>query len=193
MFEKVGGLPAEYVQLSYLSITGTNQHIKTDYIPSASCKIEVTFQATSTTSNKAGVLFGCRSGYNNNALYFRTLLNSGSAVNMDCYIAYKTERTFTHPNVMNNVNTFGVDNGRFYINDTTLATYTDVFTPAYAIYLMRINSAGSAFSPSPVGNLFSAKVWEGGQLVRDYIPVQRIADSVTGMFDLITQTFETLN
>lgn len=190
MFEKVGGLPSDYEQLEFIT-TDASTYFTTGFVPTTGCKVEVTIKGTSTTSSKAGTLFGSRSGWNNRAFYFRCTTTSGSATNMTAILGYSTERSMTVNINASDKNVFGVDNGTFYINDTILDTYTDTFSPVYELYLMRINSAGSPFNSAAVGNLYGAKIWDdNGNLVRDYVPVKRLADNAEGIYDLVNNTFQ---
>lgn len=50
------------------------------------------------------------------------------------------------------------------------------------------NFNGSSYAGS--GKLYSFKYWRHDELVRDYIPVQRISDSVYGLYDKVNGTFK---
>ena len=187
---KKGGLPSEYEQLEYIT-TSQSTYFLTGFVPTTGCKVEVTFKGTSTTSSKAGTYFGSRSGWNNRSFYFRCTTTSGSATNMNAIIGYSTERTVTVNINASDKNVYGVNNGTFYINGTVIGTYTDTFSPVYELYLMHINSAGSPFQNSAVGNFYGAKIWDdNGNLVRDYVPVKRISDNAQGIYDLVNNTFQ---
>ena len=190
MAHKQGGLPSDYEQLEFIT-TGPSTYFTTGFVPTTGCKVEVTIKGTATTSQKAGALFGSRSGWNNKSFYLRCGVSSGSATNMTAYLGYSTERSVNVNINASDKNVFGVDNGTFYINDTILGTYTDTFSPVYELYLLRINNAGSLFQDSAVGNLYSAKIWDdNGRLVRDYVPVKRLADNAEGIYDLVNNTFQ---
>ena len=190
MFKKVGGLPSEYEQLEFIT-TFSLTYFTTGFVPTSGCKVEVTFKGTSTTSSKAGAYFGSRSGWNNKSFYFRCTTSSGSATNMTAYLGYSTERSVNVNINASDKNVFGVDNGTFYINDTILGSYGDTFSPVYELFLMLINSAGSPVQSAAVGNLYGAKIWDdNGRLVRDYVPVKRLADNAEGIYDLVNNTFQ---
>ena len=40
-----------------------------------------------------------------------------------------------------------------------------------------------------LGNMYSAKIWENDELVRDYVPVKRDYDGVYGMLDKVNNKF----
>lgn len=198
--EMVGGgaqptppIPPEYTEEEYINISGPSKYIETDFVPTAGCRVEIKFQGMVTTSAKAGCYFGSRNGYNNNVFSYQSSLSSGSAPDMTINAGFSTQRSLTIPNVAGDVTIYGVDGGRFYYNDTTIATYTDTFSPTYPIYIMRVNSAGSPYINAARGDLYYCKCWDDqGELVRDYKPVTRIADSAKGLYDVVTQTFEIL-
>ena len=192
MFEKVGGLPSDYEQLEFIT-TFASTYFTTGFVPTTGCKVEVEIKGTATTSKKAGALFGSRSGWNNNSFYLRCGASSGSATNMTALCGYSSERSVSVNINASDKNVFGVDNGTFYINDTVLGTYTDVFSPTYELYLLTVNNAGSPQANvfSPIGNFYGAKIWDdNGRLVRDYVPVKRLADNVEGIYDLVNNTFQ---
>lgn len=188
-----GGLPSGYKEKEYFfnSYGSSGVAFKTDFIPTKGCKVEMCFQGTATISSIAGQLFGCRTGYNSKVFAFKTSVTSATAENMTCTLGYKTERSVSSPNVMSSKNIFGVDNGKFYINDSIIGEYSDDFTPEYPLWFLGMNNAGSLLSGVTLGGrLFYAKIWDdNGILVRDYIPVERESDNQEGLFDLKTQTF----
>lgn len=186
-------IPPEYAEEEYISIWGVSQYIETDFVPTQLCRVEIEFKGTATNSSKAGGLFGSRNGWNYNSFYFRTAVSSGTATNLTAIMGFKTERTQIVNVNASDKHIYGIDAGRFYIDNETIGTYNDTFTPGYPIYIMRINSAGTPNGSSPIGNLYYCKCWDDqGELVRDYKPVTRIADSAKGLYDVVTQTFEIL-
>jgi hypothetical protein len=188
-------IPPEYEEEEYISISGKTKYIKTDFVPTQLCKVEIEFKGTATNSSKAGGLFGCRNGWNDNSFYFKTAVSSGTATDLTAYMGFKTERTQIVNVNASDKHIYGVNAGAFYVDGTTIDTYTDTFSPTYPIYILRINNAGSVLSSinSPIGDLYYCKCWDDqGELVRDYKPVTRIADSAKGLYDVVTQTFEIL-
>ena len=186
-------LPLEYEQLEYVTVSGNSVLFNTGYVPTKGCKVELLFKGTSTTSTKAGAMFGCRTGWNNKSFYFRTGVSSGTATNMTVYMGYSTERSVSGVDInASSKNLYGLDNGKFYINDTVLGSYFDSFSPVYELYLMKINNSGSPLTAvsSPYGNLYNCRIWDdNGKMVRFYVPVRRVSDNAVGIFDLIYGTF----
>lgn len=186
-------IPPEYAEEEYISISGATKYIETDFVPTQLCRVEIEFKGTATNSSKAGSLFGSRNGWNNKSFYFRTGVSSGTATDLTANMGFKTERTQIVNVNASDKHIYGIEAGRFYIDNETIGTYNDTFTPDYPIYIMSINSAGTPNGSAPIGNLYYCKCWDDqGDLVRDYRPVRRIADSAKGLYDVVTQTFEIL-
>lgn len=183
-------IPAEYTEVEYVSMSGV-ACAKTDFVPTADCKVEVAYQGTASNSSKAGSLFGSRSGYNSKCFYYKIGLSSGSAANMEHECAYNVTHSVTAPNIASDKNVYAIDNGTFYCNGDVVGSYTATFSPEYPIYIGTYNNAGNKSTQScGSGNYFYCKCWNAnGELVRDYKPVTRIADSVKGFYDVINQNF----
>ena len=66
---------------------------------------------------------------------------------------------------------------------------------SHNVFLFANNSGGTAASASyRVCNLYSCKMYKDSTLenmVRDFVPCYRKADSVVGLFDLVSNTFFT--
>ena len=60
-------------------------------------------------------------------------------------------------------------------------------TTNYPFYIFAQNDRGTQGCDTYM-RLYYAKIWNGGKLVRDYIPAQRIKDGVVGMYDKVSQT-----
>ena len=183
-------IPPEYTEVEYVSMSGVDC-AKTDFVPTADCKVEVAYQGAASNSSKAGSLFGSRSGYNSKCFYYKIGLSSGSAANMTHECGYNVINSVTAPNIAGDKNVYCIDNGTFYCNDDVIGSYTATFTPEYPIFIGTYNNAGNKSTQAcGSGNYFHCKCWDGnGELVRDYRPVVRVADNAKGFFDVINQTF----
>lgn len=191
--KKSKALPDEYVQLEYLNCV--NNYLATDYVPSARCKIELTYKGNSIYANKAGAIFGCRDGYRENAVYFRTYASSGSATTTTCEFGWGNEATAVSENAFdaNDKHVYGVYNGVFYVDDTIIYTFTTTVSPNFELYIFGINDAGSKLNVStPMGYIYKVQIWDNdGKLVRDYIPAKRLNDNQEGLFDFVNGQFIT--
>lgn len=183
-------IPPEYAEVEYISMIGMNT-AKTDFVPTTGCKVEVQYKGVTQNSSMAGSLFGSRNGYNNKAFYYRITLSSYTAVNMMHECGFGVVHSVTTPNIVASKNIYAIDNGTFYCNGDVIGNYTETFTPDYPIFIGSYNNAGSiSTSSAGGGNYYYCKCWnDQGELVRDYKPVKRIADSVKGFYDVINQNF----
>ena len=181
---KISKLPSEYQLLDYIPITSGSKYFDTGFVPTIKTKVEITLSKKAT-----GGIFGCRNGWNNKSFYLYTGGNSSSKT---FHLAWSSERTATVTIDENAKNIFGIDGGRFYVNNTTIGTYSDSFSPVYSLFLLRINSAGTVFNTvgGPSGAyLHGSQIWDDDVLVRDYVPVNRLSDNVKGIYDLVNGTF----
>lgn len=187
-------LPSGYAQLEYIT-TDSSTLFRTGFIPNERCRVEVTFQGTATTTLKAGAMFGVRDGYKINGLYLRTQVSSGSATTTTFELGIGgVVLSLNDVNInSNDIHVYGVNAGVFYVDDTIVETTSETTSPSYELYLMAINNADSRLNvSSPIGKLYRAQIWDdSSKLVRDYIPVKRLSDNVTGLFDLENNTFVT--
>ncbi|MBP8802540.1 MAG: LamG domain-containing protein, partial [Kiritimatiellae bacterium] len=76
----------------------------------------------------------------------------------------------------------------FYVNgvkQVSLARSRTQTSPA-PIELMR---AGGTADEYGWGKLYAAYIWQNGTLQRNFVPCYRVADGLTGLYDLVTETF----
>lgn len=78
--------------------------------------------------------------------------------------------------------------------DTSIAGVVDQGTYDGAEYylLARQQRVSKNVQPQPcAGSVYFARIWQGGELVRDYVPCLRLKDGVVGFYDLVTGDFST--
>lgn len=184
-----GGIPSDYEVLEYVKNFDGNQgsttKYVTDFVPTTTCKVEVLVSVNGTTSARVGAWFGSRSGYNDKSFYFKVGTSTTTA-------GFKTDRSITSADEWSTVgqHTYAIDAGKFIIDGNVIAEYNDVFSPTEPLYIMNVNSAGSAMNNGATGaKLYGCKIYDGGALVRDYRPVKRVSDNVEGIFDVVNQVF----
>jgi hypothetical protein len=54
-----------------------------------------------------------------------------------------------------------------------------------------MNDASSIDSRKAVGRLFKCNIYNGGQLVRNFIPAKRRSDNIVGLYDAVNKQFYT--
>lgn len=191
--KKENVLPSEYRQLEY--IASNRKPFKTGFIPTIGCRIELTFQGSNKTANKAGAYFGCRTSYQNNHFYLSASASSASATTINMRIGWNKSDINMNVNVdASDKHTYGINNGEVYIDDTVLYQNSGDFSPTAELYLLAVNQNDTSIVgiTSPVGDLYGSKIWDdNGLLVRDYIPVERLSDNTQGLYDFVHDVFIT--
>lgn len=181
-------VPSGYTQLKYIETSGT-QYIVTGVHPTLDTKIQVTGQRLIETGY--GSLMGCSSP----DIYIPT----GNGVRGGTFYAKfgnSGEKSIANPLPQGTFSppTFSIDKTSAVFSaegfaDTTLlmgATGLGTDDPTTSIYLPGRNSAST-----PASRIYRAKIWDGGTLVRDFVPALRNADDEIGFYDIVNNVFYT--
>lgn len=169
-------LPEGYTQLNYIQSTGT-QYIDTGFKPNQNTKIEADIKVTNTSCH----VFGARNSYLSKAfaLYWRS--NSDLAVQ----VANSTFNGGTFDTSARHMVAMTATELR--IDGAMTATYsTSDFQCEQNAWLMSCYS--SSASEYAQGQLFSAKIYDGKSLIRQFIPCKNPSGTV-GLYDLIEGQF----
>lgn len=185
-----GILPNGYIPLHYIQSSGT-QCINTNHLATANTRTIFDYEYLNASASWTG-LFGSDNNPTNNDMGYGIFLN-GSTYN--CYVSNHTtggcwnqqvgawtqnQRTlldFTHSKlVVNNI-----------AYNLTTTTFTTSLVPIYLFSFRR--STGNAGTSSI--RLYHCQIWEGATLVRNFIPAQRTADKMIGLYDTINNIFYT--
>lgn len=169
-------LPEGYTQLNYIQSTGT-QYIDTGIKPNQNTKIEADIKVTNTSCH----VFGARNSYLSKAfaLYWRS--NSDLAVQ----VANSTFNGGTFDTSTRHMVAMTATELR--IDGATTATYnTSDFQCEQNAWLMSCYS--SSASEYAQGQLFSAKIYDGKSLIRQFIPCKN-PSGIVGLYDLVGGQF----
>lgn len=167
-----------YTITDYLQSSGT-QYIDTGIKPTTTTDIEVTF--TNDGTNIANQrLFGQSNSAGNTR--FQMQMNNTTATSWLVGVA-GTNATVTidatvEPKTVKLVSGEGV-----YVDDTLVSSFDRTETNDYSIWLFRGYDKYSSLK------MYSAKIWQDGILVRNFVPVGRISDDAVGMFDTVGGKF----
>ena len=168
-----------YTKLEYLQSTGT-QYIDTGVKFGADFACDIKFNMLS-TSGDIDIL---SSAQNDNYLLVsylngtpRIYLNSSSA-SRNITMPYNTIHT-VNMNYNGSTLTYIVDN-------TTTYTVSKSNATANSNLLLFARSSSYGFSKAI---LYYCKIWNGGTLVKDLIPVKRALDNTICLYDLVSNTF----
>lgn len=177
-----GGFPSGYTELAYIQSSGT-QYIDTGFKPNNNTCIEITATMLSATGTR---YFGSYQNLSSGPYFGCGFSNSGYFVNQ-----YNTQNTVTSRRSDTSHHVVKKDKQNLYIDGTLVNTNTSAtFQIDYNIVLLAANVAGDVqFKSSAM--LYSCKLYDNGNLIRDLIPAKRNADNVVGMYDLVSDTFLT--
>ncbi len=196
--DTVGG---DYDRLQYIESTGT-QWINTGYLHRSNTRIEmdVWVQKPQQNNQKYACLFGGTSlhGTTRGGFYFQPVCGNASTAAPYFYLSGKKAGTSTFPfreRLLVTCAAGSVTWGETKLTpaglDGTLGEGVGLLT------LLAYNNSGNSTDVTICGDtcasirMYSTRLWEGGQLVHDYVPARRRSDGAVGLLDQVTQTFLT--
>jgi len=169
-------LPSTYTRLNYIGTTGT-QYIDTGFKPNQNTKFIVDIQLTNTLCHP----FGARTAFTNKAFMLYWSSDSNYCVQM----ANSTFNGGTFDTTART--TVEMTASSLIMNGITQATYSvDAFQCEQNAWLMSCYGSGEAEYAK--GKLYSAKIYDGSTLIRDFIPCQNASGTV-GMWDNVNSVF----
>ena len=177
---KVRRLPAEYEEVEYIESTGI-QYIDTGVKENTVYSFEFVFTPLKTnTTNYDSWLSGTIDNF-----------TIGTYANITkLYLRHRTNEKTTNLPVSNNIpNTFKLSNNVVEINGVTVSCSTDnpVSTGTNNIFLLT-NASKNRIA---IGRIYSLKLYDKSNIIRDCIPCFRISDNVIGLYDLVEGKFYT--
>ena len=182
-------LPNEYKELDYIESTGT-QYIDTGYKPSINTSFETIFSTKTSTSDTN--LFGSRNAGNNQdyTVWINTSSNKGIALHFPITQnnAKDTRWVYTE-NIIDTPTKLLVTPENIKVNDELVYTFDDSRTEYTAnnnAYIFTKNENGDSVLPGSF-KVYYFKIWDEGQLVREYVPCYRVSDEEAGLYDLVTK------
>ena len=171
-------LPDGYTQIEYIETTGT-QYIDTGFKPNQNTKFEVDLNVTNTGCH----VFGARTAYLNKAFVLFWASNSDYCIQMadsdfnggtfDTTKRYKVTMT----------------SSQLFLDDNLQASYSvGDFQCEQNAWLMSCYSSNS--SEYARGKLYSAKIYDGNTLIRNFIPCKNSSGTI-GLYDIVNSQFYT--
>lgn len=169
-------LPKDYVELEYIESTGT-QYIDTGFQPNSNTVFIVDLLSKNTNCH----VFGARTLYRNKAFCLFWASKNDLAVQM-------SNSTFNGGSFDTSArNLVTMSSSRLKINDVVTSNYSvDYFECEKTAWLMSCYSSSASEYCS--GKLYSAKIYDGDKIIRDYVPCKN-PDGKPGVFDLIGNEF----
>ena len=184
---EIKDLPERYIRVDYLEDTGI-QWINTEYVPTPNTGLWV--DAEQITYNSDGVAFGCGSSGTKDAFICPRCLKNTSYSSGGGYGSWinlgqgKNERFTSFINLYNNKLTSIEFNGSVSVY-STLSTLS--VTPIKTIYLFANNQSGGNPTSTQYwkGRIYEAKITEGSELVRHFIPAYDTYRRQYCMYDVV--------
>lgn len=172
-------LPSGYTKLDYIESSGT-QYINTGFKPNQNTRCVMDIENLSSAQT---AFFGARA--NQNAASF-TYFSLTATTGRSDYGSSKQSMSFT-----NTVGRYTVDQNKNVCtaNGVTATGTANTFQLTHNLYLMAVNQANAAIQNAKM-KLYSAKVYDNGTLVRDFIPCKNASGTI-GLWDNVNSVFYT--
>lgn len=177
-------LPSGYTQLEYIESHGT-EYFDTGFVPDGDSHVVVDFEVA---TGSFGTLFGARvtSSTNAFAIWVDTTVNdSYQAFPQYGNVVYNTKPIAI--NVGQKL-TYELNKGVATVGGTTQTFTNQTFSAGCNLALFAINTNGVVDDRRTTGKLYSAKVYDNGTLIRDYIPCLNASGTV-GLWDDVNGVF----
>lgn len=181
-------LPSGYTRLEYIQSSGT-QYIDTGFKPNQNTRLVLDFENTGNYSSMTtGLcpLFGAR--------------NASAAASAAAFAMWIGTKSYPHyGNVSYNANgnftvdlnarlTYEMNKNVVSIGSTVITCSSATFTTNYNLCLLTINNYGTIETRRASGKLWSAKIYDNGALVRDFVPCKNASGTV-GLYDIVNGVF----
>ena len=189
-FTKVQFTPADvvptYTEIDHIK-SGAYQYIDTGYVPNSNTKVEVEFMQLANNTTTASVVVGLES-----PKFLIATDKTKSALR--CGFGSADKYTTRKYNYLNNRYNMVLDKGKVYIDGVEQTdidmSNQEAFTATSTLWLF----ADNGYPQTNVrfnGNLYMVKIWNGDELVRDFVPAKRDYDGVRGLLDKVNNVFYT--
>lgn len=183
-----GRLPLGYFELTYIQSTGT-QYIDTGFKPNQDTRLVLDFENTGDYSSMTtGLcpLFGARNASAaSSASAFGLWIGSKSFPHYG-NVAYNANGNFTVD--LNARLTYEMNKNVVSIGSKVITCSSATFTTNYNLCLLTFNNYGTIETRRASGKLWSAKIYDNGTLIRDFVPC-KTADDEVGLYDLVNDVF----
>ena len=170
-------LPSGYTKLDYIESSGT-QYINTGFKPNQNTRCVIDIE---NLSSAQAAFFGARASQTAASFtYFSLTATTGRSD----YGSSKQSMTFT-----NTVGRYTVDQNKNVCtaNGVTATGTANTFQLTNNLYLMAVNQADAAIQNAKL-KLYSAKVYDNGTLIRDFIPCKNASGTI-GLWDNVNSVF----
>ena len=171
--------------LDYIETAGA-AYFDTEVTCSSTVNAELDVQMTGSSDANSSPIFGARpdgSSTKRLAFWIRRNSNYDVAYNYGSY-----DSSYLGKSSAANRCRIRNDGGAFFVDDVLVGSSTVVdFSVSLSLYMFRLHINGGVDTRTVSGKLWGLKIWEGGDLVRDYQPC--VKDGVVGVWDYVNGTF----
>ena len=182
LYEAGGNLPKEYQQVEYLQSTSNDfetNYIETGLYYTNDLTVNLDFYVDSAFGNY-GRLFGI-----DDTQYEVLGMSDAASMYFRCYTPDGTDsHGYSFTNGTRNTLSYG--NGALVVNDIQQWTYTPA---VYGSNSLRLFSSHA--DRDGAYKMYSCQIYQGGILVRDFVPCYRKSDQEPGLYDLVNGVFYT--
>lgn len=183
------GLPIEYEQVEFIKSNG-NQWIDTGYAFKDDFAWEIDFEGLSVT------LFGGRTSTVRTAILYQYAVGNYTSAPIAGFNGQTTPFKFADLSSGRHTLKMAVKQNKGSVWIDGVQTYNE--TPFSGSYISGTTQAVFAdnfgdgnISEHTISKLFSLKMWQSGELVRNFIPCYRKEDGEAGLYDTVTKAFFT--
>ncbi len=172
---------AKYEFLNSVEIDG-HKYINTDVIPNDNIKVELLAEIT-----KFGGIFGSRTGYLASDAYSLFGYFYYNQLNYFVYWADKGENKTINTSIPEGPIKINFENQTYKVNDTVITTLnsTTSINAKYPIYLFTVNNSNTPDSRIITGTFYSCKIYDGDNLIRNFVPAKKRDTGEEIIFDKI--------
>ncbi len=184
---KDSGLPEGYCLMNSV-LNNSGKYIDTGVIPTENTRVVIDVALTVTNPKAYQAIFGARNEYTEQFWCYYHYSNKG--------YSFRYGDGTANPMILKGATErvlIDMKGGSMTIGDETVAAEDDgkSLSTQNTIFLFAVNSNGSTQYDCRA-RVYSCKIYEGAQLVRDYVPAIEVATRKSGLFDKVQGTFTVL-
>ena len=179
-------VPKEYQKAEYIESTGT-QYVDTGVIANQDTGFEIKFKTNNIISTSSwGTLFGARQSSTVKELQLTTYANYSTGT-----LRYGAGKGYAADiGSLDSIQTVSLKNKVYTGNSGSTQQLTGDFTTPVPLTIFALNQNGDVVQYGSL-RLYSFKLYNGNNLVRNYIPVYKKSDNTIGLYETIEGKFYT--
>ena len=175
-----GVLPKSYTEVDFIKSSGT-QYIDTGFVPDNNTRVVAKIDMKAINDGVSHNAFSATTG--NRSKEYGFLSNGESYVSRYGDDKYLSITYAKKPFVID------MDKNVLKIDDETVLTHDEKeFNSGCSMYIFTCNKNGSSYRPASM-KLYSMRIYDNGELVRDFVPCYRNSDNAIGLYDLENKAF----